>query len=258
MKLLLADSDQDMVEVLSNWLKMHGYEVRHAFTADRLKSEWMEQQPDLVILDPAMRNADGLEIARELQRQHDTLLLIMSGEAGVQDEVRCLESGADDYLRKPFFPVQMLARIKSLSRRSRVTLSLRPSSVIQVGPLSVDSMRNVVMVYGKTIRLTPTQSRLLQFLAVNANDVCPLEQIVQHVWGYDDGDTYLIKAHIRHLREKIEPDPSAPRFILTVAGVGYTLSGTVGEAAHAEERAQPRKVLSLGLAAPRVQQSRQG
>jgi DNA-binding response OmpR family regulator len=177
-----------------------------------------------------MKDVDVLALCRNLQTVHDALIMIVTSEPDVQTEIRCLESGVDDFLRKPFHPRQLLARIRALSRRSRTTLSLRPVSVTQVGPLRIDSLRNIVTVYGKTVRLTPTESKLLHLLALNANDVCPLEQIVTHVWGYDgDGDTSLIKAHIHHLREKIELDPSNPRFIVTVPGVGYTMLRTPEE-----------------------------
>lgn len=210
--------------MLSGWLKSHGYEVRQAHSVERARYEWLEHRPDLVILDTELKDVDVLALCRDLQAKHDALVMIVTAERDVQMEVRCLEGGADDFLRKPFYPRQLLARIRALSRRSRNTLSLRPMSVTQVGPLKVDSLRNVVTVYGKTVRLTPTESKLLHLLAINANDVCPLEQIVTHVWGYDgEGDTGLVKAHIRHLREKIELDPSNPRFIATVTGVGYTL-----------------------------------
>lgn len=163
-------------------------------------------------------------MCRDLRAKHDALVLVLTDSKEVQDEVRCLESGADDYLRKPFFPAQLLARIRAVSRRARSTLERRPSSVVTVGPLRVDSLHNEVSVHGKLVRLTPTESKLLHLLAINANDVCTANQIVTHVWGYDgDGDACLIKAHIRHLRQKIEPSPSDPRYILTVPGVGYTL-----------------------------------
>ncbi|GCE46813.1 two-component system alkaline phosphatase synthesis response regulator PhoP [Thermosporothrix hazakensis] len=224
MKLLIIDSDRDLVEMLTSWLKTLGHEVYRAFTEEKARIEWQERRPDLVIADPAMRDADILELYREMRTKHDALLLILTDGKDVQDEVRCLESGADDYLRKPFFPSQLLARIRAISRRSRATLERRPSSIIKVGPLCVDSLHNEVTIHGKTARLTPTESKLLHLLAINANDVCTAGQIVTHVWGYDgDGDTCLIKAHIRHLRQKIEPNPGNPRYILTVPGVGYTL-----------------------------------
>jgi DNA-binding response OmpR family regulator len=224
MKLLIVDPDRDLVEMLTSWLKTLGYEVYRAYTGDRAKFEWQEQEPDLVLLDTAIKDVDALEMCQELRHKHDALVLVMTDGKDVQDEVRCLESGADDYLRKPFFPSQLIARIHALSRRGRSTLTLRPSSIITVGPICVDSLHNEVIIDGKIARMTPTESKLLHLLAINANNVCTANQIVSHIWGFgNDGDTSLIKAHIRHLRQKIEPDPGKPTYILTVPGVGYTL-----------------------------------
>ena len=231
MKLLVVDGDRNWVEMLTGWLKMMGYEVRRAYTGAQARIEWMEQQPDLVLLDPILKDVDGLAICRELRIKHDALVLIMTEGKEVEDEVRCLEAGADDYLRKPFLPAQLLARIRALTRRGRSTLKQRPSSILNIGPLRIDSLHNTVSRYGKTARLTPIESKLLYLLAINANQVCTADQIVAYVWGYE-GDASLIKAHIRHLREKIEPNPSTPSFIYTIAGVGYKLAY-----AHVQERA---------------------
>lgn len=224
MKLLIVDPDRDLVEMLTSWLKTLGYEVYRAYSGDRAKIEWEEQEPDLVLLDTAINDVNALEMCQNLRHKHDALVLIMTDSKSVQDEVYCLESGADDYLRKPFFPSQLIARIHALSRRGRSSLTQRPSSIITVGPIKVDTLRNEVSINGKMARLTPTESKLLHLLAVNANNVCTSNQIVSHIWGFgNDGDTNLIKAHIRHLRQKIETDPSKPTYILTVSGVGYTL-----------------------------------
>src|ERR1051326_7166464 len=224
MRLLIIDHDRDLVEMLIGWLKTLGYEVYRAYTGERARTEWIEEHPDLVLIDPALEGVDALALCREMGRTHDALVLVMTDGKDVQDEIRCLESGADDYLRKPFFPAQLLARIHALSRRARSTLEQRPSSIITVGPLRVDSLHNEVSVHGKTARLTPIEGKLLHFLATNANDVCTSGQIVTHVWGYGgEGGVSLIKAHIRHLRQKIETDPAKPRYILTVPGVGYTM-----------------------------------
>ena len=224
MKLLIVDPDRDLVEMLTSWLKTLGYEVYRAYTGDRAKIEWEEQEPDLVLLDTAIKDVNALEMCQNLRHKHDALVLIMTDSKSVQDEVFCLESGADDYLRKPFFPSQLIARIHALSRRGRSSLTQRPSSIITVGTIKVDTLRNEVSINGEMARLTPTESKLLHLLAVNANNVCTANQIVSHIWGFgNDGDTNLIKAHIRHLRQKIEADPSKPTSILTVPGVGYTL-----------------------------------
>jgi DNA-binding response OmpR family regulator len=221
-KLLVVDSDADMVEMLTSWLRTRGYHVKYALSAERIRSEWLEQQPDLVIVDTGLKGVDALGLCRELRGTHDALILAVAGWADADTQVRCLESGADAYLVKPFLPAQLIAHIHALSRRVRSTLLRNPSSILTAGPIRVDTLRNEVSVHGKVSRLTRTESKLLHLLAVNANDVCTLGQIVAHVWGYgDEGDRTLIKAHIRHLREKIERDPSKPCHIVTVAGSGY-------------------------------------
>lgn len=224
MKILVIDSNRDWVEMLTSWLKTLGYEVCRAYTGEQARGQWLNQQPDLVILDPILRDMDGLDLCRELCPRHDALVLIITDEDDVRHEVRCLEAGADDYMGKPFSPSQLLARIHALNRRARSTLEQRPSSTITIGPICVDSLHNEARVHGKAIKLTRTESKLLHLLASNADDVCTAEQIVTYVWGYDgEGDACLIKSHIRHLRQKLEPDPTHPQYILTVPGVGYTL-----------------------------------
>jgi len=246
MKLLIVDSDPHLVEMLTGWLKTLGYEVRRAYSAERARLEWVEQRPDLVILDTGLKDGDALALCRDMRIAHDALVLAVAAEQTIQDEVRCLESGADDYLRKPFYPSQLLARIRAVSRRARATLEQRPSSILTVGPLRVDALHNEVSVGGKTWRLTPTESKLLHLLAVNVNDVCTAGQIVTHVWGYNgDGDASLIKAHIRHLRQKIEPDPGAPRYICTVPGVGYTLLYHPTEEFNSREEPRALRVVSM-------------
>lgn len=225
LNILVVDSDRDMVEMLTGWLRTRGYTVHFSFTADHIRSAWLEREPDLVILDVTMAGVDALAMCREMRSQHDALVLAVTTERDTQMEVHCLESGADAFLPKPFMPKQLLAHIHALSRRVRSTLQRQPSSLMVVGPIHFDASRNEVTINNRMSRLTPTESRILQILAANTGDVCTLNQIVSHAWGYgDDGDTYLIKAHIRHLREKIEPVPSKPRFIRTVPGVGYTLT----------------------------------
>ncbi len=245
MKLLIVDNDRDLVEMLNSWLKTLGYEVYRAYSGQRAKVEWEEQKPDLVILDTVLKDVDALDMCREMRHIHDALVLVVTDGKDVQDEVRCLESGADDYLRKPFFPAQILARIRAVSRRGRSTLTQRPSSIIKVGPLCVDSLHNEVSMNGKSARLTPTESKLLHLLAVNANNVCTADQIVSHIWGFgNDGDSGLIKAHIRHLRQKIEPDPGKPCYILTVPGVGYTLVRYLSDERDAKEIARTLQAIS--------------
>ncbi len=145
-----------------------------------------------------------------------------------QDEVRSLELGADDYLTKPFSPRQLLARIRALARRATTAPTIRGNSMVAVGPISLDPMRHEASRSGAKVRLTPTESRLLHLLLTHSGQVLTTDLIVERVWGYDDaGDTGLVKTHIRHLRQKIEPEPNTPQYIVTVPGVGYTFMAPV-------------------------------
>jgi DNA-binding response OmpR family regulator len=224
MKLLVIDSDRHMVEMLTAWLRTLGYDVSRAYTGTQARTVWQEQEPDIVVIDTALKDVDALELCRDMQRIHDALILVLTGSGDVQHEVRYLETVADDYMHKPFFPAQLVARLRAMSRRTRSTLQQRPASRVTAGPISIDVLSHEACIFDKTIRLTPTESKLLHLLATNANHVCTQEQIVSYVWGYGEaGESSLIKAHIRHLRQKIEPDPGAPRYLLTIPGVGYTL-----------------------------------
>lgn len=252
MKLLVADSDTDQVEMMTGWLRTRGYEVKCALSAERIKSVWIEQRPDLVIVEPRLAGVDALGLCRELRATHDALVLATAAQRDEDTYIRCLESGADAFLVKPFLPAMLLAHIHALSRRVRNTLLKHPSSVLTIGPIRLDSLRNEVSVHGKVARLTPTESKLLYLLAVNASDVCTLEQIVTHIWGYgEEGDKMLIKAHIRHLREKMERDPSRPRYIVTIAGSGYMLARVPDDVSTpVAQVAQQGTAASIGSASP--------
>jgi DNA-binding response OmpR family regulator len=251
MKLLVVDSDRDMVEMVTGWLRTRGYEVHHAFTSERAKQVWLEKRPDVVIIDPDNNTNDPLAMCRELRDAHDALVLVFTKTNGEDAESAYLENGADSFLAKPFLPRQLLAHLRALSRRVRSTLVRNPSTIIEVGPLCVDTVRHEVTRDNVTVRLTPTESRLLHLLAANANDICTLDQIVTHVWGFGEaGDNYLVKAHIRHLREKIEPVPGKPRFIITSPGVGYMLKRHAVEGSPVTQEAQIVEVTPTRIVEP--------
>ena len=151
--------------------------------------------------------------------------------------MRALDLGADDYLRKPFSPRQLLARIRSLARRAAASPQVSSSAVVAVGPITLDSMRHEAMRDGITMHLTPIESRLLHLLLTHAGQVLSTEVIVERVWGYSEGETGLIKTHIRHLRQKLEPEPNAPQYIVTVPGVGYSFMAQSAQAHSSGPRA---------------------
>ncbi len=254
-KTLVVDGDRDMVEMVTSLLKSYGYEVLRAYDGERARAEWLAHEPDLVILDTQLSDADPAAMCRDLQARHDALVLVLDERADAQTEMRCLDAGADAFLHKPFLPGQLMANIRAISRRLRSSLKPRPLSVVQVGPIRVDTQRNQASVHGQSVHLTPIESKLLHLLAINAREVCTAGQIVEHVWGYGDyGDVDLIKAHIRHLRQKIEADPSRPRYILNVPGVGYSLAVPEEEmemgAAPAREPEAQRPAPRHGVAVP--------
>ncbi len=212
MKILVADDDRDMVDMLSYWLKGHGYDVVRAFDGEQAIKRWRETLPDLVILDVQMPKLDGFEVCRQMRSETNSMVLILTAQDRVDDEIRGLEMGADDYVM----------------RRSSITRGTSNSSAITVGPVTLDAMRHEVTRDNTKVRLTPTESRLLHLLITHTGQVLTTDMIIERVWGYDEaGDSGLVKTHIRHLRQKVEPDPNSPQYIMTVPGVGYTFTAPV-------------------------------
>jgi DNA-binding response OmpR family regulator len=234
MKILVVDDDRDLVDLLTYWLRGYGHEVVRAFDGEQAIARWRESRPDLVILDVEMPKMDGFEVCRKMTNESTALVLFLTCHDREADEVRALDLGADDFLRKPFSPRQLLARIRALARRAASTPHVNTTSLVTAGPVSLDSMRHEASRNGIKTRLTPIESRLLHLLLTHSGQVLTTEMIVERVWGYDDsGDTGLVKTHIRHLRQKVEPEPNAPQYIVTVPGVGYTFMAQAASEARA-------------------------
>jgi DNA-binding response OmpR family regulator len=233
MRILVIDDDREVVDLLTYWLRGHGHEVARAFDGEQGIARWREGRPDLVILETTLPKLDGFEVCRRMANESSALILFLTSDGREADEVRALDLGADDYLRKPFSPRLLLARIRALARRAAAPY-ISTASVVSAGPISLDSMRHEAARNGHKVRLTPTESRLLHLLLTHSGQVLPTEMIVERVWGYDDAsDTGLVKTHIRHLRQKIELRPNTPQFIVTVPGVGYTFMAQLPAEAHA-------------------------
>lgn len=234
MRILVADDDRDMVDLLGYWLKGHNHDIVRAFDGEQAIDKWRETKPDMVILDLDMPKLDGFEVCRRMTGESTALVMMLTCSDREADEVRSLDLGADDYLIKPFSPRHLLAHIRALQRRGGGEPTARGSSNVTVGPISHDPMRHEAKRDGVKVRLTPTESRLLHLLMTHAGQVLTTDQIVERVWGYDDsGDNGLVKTHIRHLRQKIEPQPNGtPQFIVTIPGVGYTFMAQPGEHYH--------------------------
>jgi DNA-binding response OmpR family regulator len=223
MRILVVDDDRNNLKMLGFLLGEEGYEVVTAdngITALKLVDS---EHPDLVILDVMMPQLDGFEVCRRIRQTMDVPILILSAKGETTDKVSGLELGADDYLPKPFEPSELLARVKAILRRSEISTFEDPDATVAVRGLRLDPVGN--RVYGEDgvgIDLTPIEFRLLHCLMRNAGRTLTHDFLLNHAWGYEyDGYSNQIAVYIRRLRGKIEPDPTVPRYIKTVRGLGY-------------------------------------
>jgi DNA-binding response OmpR family regulator len=231
MNILIADPDHEFVTILAYWLRSHGHDPLIAHNADEALKLWRERSPELGLIDLALPGITGPEFCQRLRLAGTGLILVLSESRQEDTEIRALEQGADEYLIKPVSMRQLQARMNALGRRARQFSAARGDSQFKIGPTIINLARHEVIRNGRRARLTPIEGRLLGLLISNAGQVIPTGIILQRIWGYEDDQANLIKTHIHHLRQKIEPDPEKPRFLLTLPTVGYIL--------HLQEQAQP-------------------
>lgn len=230
MNILIADPDNEFVTILSYWLRSHGHNPLIAQDANETLNIWREQSPELALVDLALPGTNGTDFCQRLRLEGMGLILVLTDPRQEEEEARALEQGADDFLVKPVSMRQLQARINALGRRAQKFAAAASGSQVKIGPTSVNLARQEVTRNGRRYRLTPTEGRLLQLLISNAGQVLPTRTILQRIWSYEGSESALIKTHIHHLRQKIEPDPEKPRFLLTIPTIGYIL--------HLQERPQ--------------------
>jgi DNA-binding response OmpR family regulator len=223
MRVLVVDDDPPSVKMTSFLLKEEGYDVRTADNGrDALRI--VEEEPvDLVILDVMMPQLDGHEVCRRIRQKYEVPIIFLSAKGETSDKVAGLELGADDYLAKPFEPGELLARVKAVMRRTEAFALSDSQAQLQIGDLRLDPVTNrVVWENGKWAELTPIEFRLLHCLMRNAGRTLTHDILLNSVWGYEyEGYSNQIAVYIRRLRAKIEDDPSDPRYLMTVRGLGY-------------------------------------
>lgn len=224
-KILIVDDDQNLLELLAFALTREGYDVVKVQDGNQAIGTWRSELPDLVVLDANIPQRDGFEICRQARMDLNlhTPVIMLTARTREEDMAQGFQVGADDYVTKPFSPRLLLARIGAVLRRGVPTGSQSlGTEQLSVGGVQLDPSKQEVERNGKRSRLTPTEFRLMHLLVQNRNQVVRSDTILERVWGYDArGDTGSLKAHIRHLREKVETYPSRPELILTVPGVGY-------------------------------------
>jgi DNA-binding response OmpR family regulator len=220
---LLVDDDSRLREIVGMALEGEGYAVRTTDSAEEAVKVLEKIEPDLLILDVMLPGNDGFELCREIRTRSPVPILMLTAKTDTIDIVVGLESGADDYVTKPFVTKELVARIRALLRRSR-SQGKAPRK-IAVGDLEIDPAAATVTKAGAPIHLTKTEFKLLLTLASRPNQVFTREVILQQVWEYDYfGDSRLVDVHIRRLRAKIEDDPRDPRIVQTVRGLGYKVA----------------------------------
>ncbi len=226
---LVVDDERSIVDFIRLGLEPQGFEVAVALDGPTGLSRARQLAPDVIILDVMLPAIDGLAIARVLRGDATTVnipILMLTAKDEVSDRVAGLEAGADDYLPKPFEFAELVARLRALLRRQQRMTSGSGQAVLRFGDLMlVESAREVTR-GGRVIELTATEYNLLHLFMSHPRQVLDRQTILQRIWGYDfQGDTNIIEVYVRYLREKLEDDPSQPKLIQTVRGVGYVLRG---------------------------------
>ena len=217
-RVLVVDDDTALAEMLGIVLRGEGFEPVLCADGERALGLFRESRPDLVLLDLMLPGKDGIEVCREIRLESGVPIVMLTAKSDTVDVVLGLESGADDYIVKPFKPKELIARIRTRLRR---TDDVRPES-LAIGDLDIDVAGHTVRRDGEAISLTPLEFDLLVALARKPWQVFSREVLLEQVWGYRHAaDTRLVNVHVQRLRSKIERDPENPDIVVTVRGVGY-------------------------------------
>ena len=230
-RVLVVDDDPLLVRLVRTHLEKAGYRVLTAADGDQALELAATELPDLVVLDLMLPRLHGLEVCRRIREFSLVPVVMLTARGEPMDRLRGFEMGADDYLAKPFMPAELLARVRAVLRRSQQGGGATTPAVVRCGDIAIDLVRRRVSVRDELVKLTATEFRLLQHLAVNAGKVLSHAELLITVWGpeYRDDRDYLW-AYVRHLRRKLEPDPEHPRHIISSPGFGYVLEHPPGPA----------------------------
>jgi len=221
-RVLVVEDEESFSDALSYMLRKEGFEVSVAPTGTSALTEFDRTGADIVLLDLMLPEMSGTEVCRQLrQRSHVPIIMVTARDSEI-DKVVGLEIGADDYVTKPYSPRELVARIRAVLRRQSVDAVELSTPTLAAGPVRMDVERHVVTVDGAPVQLPLKEFELLELLLRNAGRVLTRGQLIDRVWGADYvGDTKTLDVHVKRLRSKVEPEPSTPRYIVTVRGLGY-------------------------------------
>ncbi len=226
--ILAADDDPQLLRLITRNLQLEGYDVLAASDGQQALELIENNSPDLVLLDVMMPRMDGFTVCYRVREFSTVPIIIITARGQDQDKVRGLDLGADDYLTKPFSVDELLARVRAVIRRSQFTAreftqGLRATTA--TGSLVIDYSQHMVMLKDHEIALTPTEYRIIAYLAQNVGRVVTQDLLLEHVWGPEYlGESHMLQVNINRLRHKLEVDATQPRYILTKGGVGYSLA----------------------------------
>lgn len=217
-KILVVDDDPAISEMLTIVLEAEGFEAKPVTDGLEAIPAFRSYQPDLILLDLMLPGMSGVDICKEIRKESAVPIVMLTAKTDTVDVVLGLESGADDYITKPFKPRELVARIRARLRQN----TEEPSEVLEIGDLTIDVPQHIVTRGDTEINLTPLEFDLLVELARKPHQVHTREELLESVWGYRNAsDTRLVNVHVQRLRAKIEHDPENPEIVLTVRGVGY-------------------------------------
>lgn len=228
-KILVVDDEKPISDIVKFNLDKEGYDVVTAYDGEEALKKVESESPDLILLDLMLPKIDGLEVARQIRKEHDTPIIMLTAKDSEIDKVLGLELGADDYVTKPFSNRELVARVKANLRRTSASTTANneedeANRELQVGDLTIHPDAYTVSKRGENIELTHREFELLHYLARHLGQVMTREHLLQTVWGYDYfGDVRTVDVTVRRLREKIEDNPSHPEWLVTRRGVGYYL-----------------------------------
>ena len=224
---LVCDDDREIVEAIEIYLSQEGYKVLKAYDGEEALKVLDREKVDLLIIDVMMPKLDGIRATLKIREKKNMPIIILSAKSEDGDKILGLNVGADDYMTKPFNPLELTARVKSQLRRYTQlgsTIEKSNQAVYAVGGLSIDDEQKEVTVDGEPVRLTPIEYNILLLLVKNQGKVFSIDQIYESIWNEDAiGVDNTVAVHIRHIREKIEINPKEPRYLKVVWGVGYKI-----------------------------------
>ena len=221
-RILIAEDEEVLRDFVSRNLRARGFDVLEASNGLEAMAQWERENPDLLILDIMMPRMDGLEVCRRVREHSPVPIIILTALDAERDKVVALDLGADDYLTKPFGVEELLARVRAVLRRTQSEPTIATRGIKLFDDLQIDLQGHVVRLKGAEVRLSPLEFSLLTQLVTNEGKVLTHRMLLQSIWGPEyGGEAEYLRVYINRLRNKLEPDPANPRYLLTEPGVGY-------------------------------------